>query len=67
MNDMIEVKYFDVLAGANINEVAEEASLLAKKHDCIVIFNFNSVELKVYKFMNSEEIVKEYYKELNKK
>lgn len=66
MNDMIEIKYFEVLGGAIINEVAEEAIAIAKRYDCIVIFKFNSVELKVYRFMNSDDIVNEYNQKLIK-
>lgn len=67
MKDMIEVKFFEVMAGADINEVAEEALSLAEKYNCLIIFEFNSAKLRVYKFMQVREIVNEYYHQLNKK
>jgi len=61
MNNMIEIKHFEILAGSDINEIAQEAVKLANKGDCKVVFNFNSVELHVYYFSKAQEIVDEYY------
>lgn len=67
MNDMTEVKYFEVMPGAVINEVAKEAIFLAKRYNCLITFEFNDVKLRVYRFMREKEIVNEYYQEFNKK
>jgi hypothetical protein len=67
MRDLIEIKNYEVLAGANINEVAEEAVFLAKENNCLIVFQFNSAELRVYNFMQPKEIVDEYYREINRR
>jgi hypothetical protein len=67
MNDMTEIKYYEVMPGANINEVAEEAILLVNKYNCLITFEFNNVKLRVYRFMRSKEIVNNYYEEFNKR
>jgi sugar/nucleoside kinase (ribokinase family) len=61
MKNMTEIKYFDVLAGSDISDVAKEAIELAKKLNCRIIFDFNGKKLKVYHFSHLKEIIEEYY------
>lgn len=58
----MEIKMFDVMPGASINDVAKEAIAIAKKNNCIVKFNFNSKYITVYRFHSEEDIYHQYYK-----
>ena len=60
--DLMEIKMFNVMPGASINDVAKEAITIAKKNNCIVKFNFNSKNITVYRFDSEEDIYNRYYK-----
>jgi hypothetical protein len=67
MNNLIEIKEFDVLAGTSIEIAVEEAIEKAKAFDSIVKFVFNGINLTVYYFSNIQEKVDEYYSKYSKK
>jgi hypothetical protein len=64
-NNLIEIKYFEVLAGTTIKDAVGETLTIAKENDCVVKFDFNGVEMTVYKWDNLEDVINYYYKELN--
>jgi hypothetical protein len=67
MNNLKEIKVFDVLAGTDITEAIEEALKIANENNCIVLFNFNGIEIKVYHFSNVKEEVNYYHRRLEEK
>lgn len=62
-----EIKDYNVLAGTSIKEAVVEAINLAEMNSCIVRFNFNDIEMKIYDFSNVENEVNYYYCKLNHK
>lgn len=67
MRNMIEIKDFDVLAGASIEETVKEAINIAELNDCVVRFDFNGIEIKIYHFSNVKAEVNYYHQKLNEK
>jgi hypothetical protein len=61
---MIEIKEFEVLAGTSIREAVKEAIKIANDSNCVVRFNFNEIEIKIYDFSNINDKVGYYYRRL---
>jgi hypothetical protein len=64
MNNLTEIKDYDVLAGTDIREAVEEAIKLTELNKCVVRFDFNGVEMKVYHFSEVKNLVDYYYRRL---
>lgn len=60
MRELTEIRCFDVLPGAWVDPVIEEASDIAKKHDCIVKFTFNGIEMTVSSYESMIELKSKY-------
>ncbi len=65
MNNAMEVKIYEFLAGTSIEEACEEAVEIAKRNNCIVKFSFNGVAMKVYGFSDKQDKVEEYMSTLS--
>ena len=62
---IIPVQEVCILPGSNITDVATEVYEYAKKHNCIVRFKFNDVELEVFpNSLTPQQIVEEYFRKL---
>ncbi len=64
MWNLMEIKNYHVIAGSDISNTIENSIIIAKKHDCIVKFNFNSVEMEIFNFSNIQETLNYYHKKL---
>jgi hypothetical protein len=53
----------EIIAGTDILEAATDMVRYAKTHDCVVIADFNGIELKVYEFSDPDSVVKYYHLE----
>jgi hypothetical protein len=60
MDNLIEIKDFDILPGTSIREAIKEATRIADYNQCVIRFNFNGIEIKVYDFSDIEDLV-DYY------
>ena len=67
MDKFTEIKHFDVCPGTDITEAVEEAIYLAEKNDCVIVFDFNGIEMKIYDFSEVEIMVEHYHRKLNNK
>ncbi len=64
MNNLIEIKYFEVLAGSTIKNTVVEAMLIARRDNCVIKFDFNSVKMSVSKYDTLDDRINYYYKNL---
>lgn len=67
MTNFKEIKDFDVIAGTDIKEAVKEAISIAERYECVVRFNFNGVEMKIYEFSNVKEEAEYYGRRLREK
>lgn len=67
MNIFTEIKHFDVCPGTDITTAVEEAIYLAKRNDCVIVFDFNGIEMKIYDFSEVKMMVEHYHRHLNNK
>ena len=67
MDKFAEIKHFDVCPGTDITEAVEEAISLAEKNDCVIMFDFNGIEMKVYDFSEVKMMVDYYHRKLTNK
>jgi len=67
MNNFTEIKHFDVCPGTDITQAVEEAITLAGDMKCVIVFDFNGIEMKIYDFSEVEMMVDHYHRKLTGK
>lgn len=58
------IQYIEILAGTDIKNAIKEAIDLAYSNRCIVKFNFNGIEMKIYYFSTVDEKHEHYLKQI---
>jgi hypothetical protein len=64
MNNLIEIKYFEALAGSTIKNTLVDAMIIARRDNCAVKFDFNSIKMEVSKYDTLDDRINYYYKNL---
>ena len=67
MNNFTEIKHFDVCPGTDITQAVKKAITLAGDMDCVIVFDFNGIEMKIYDFSEVEMMVEHYHRKLTGK
>jgi len=67
MDNLTEIKIFDVLAGTDIKDAIEEAIIIAETKKCVVEFDFNGVRMKIYDFSDRQMMIDYYGRRLKER
>ena len=67
MEDLVEIKKYEVLGGSDINSIAYQVVDIAIEKNCIIEFEFNNILLRAFYFSQPQEIIDNYFKEFNRK
>ncbi len=60
---LIPIQFVEVTAGTDIKEAIMQSIYYAKRHNCIVKFNFNGVNMEVSSLSDVDEQIDYYHKE----